>query len=135
MGLPSLSRIPRAGLLAIALVIAAVGLFFIGPDLIGIGGGSAEPTATPRPSVAITPPPSPTPVPAPTAQVYVIKEGDTLSGIAADFGLTLDELLAANETTIENPDQIAVGDEIIIPTPPPDEVDGAGASPEATPAP
>jgi LysM repeat protein len=135
MGLPSISRIPRAGLLAIALVIAAVALFFIGPDLIGIGGGSAEPTSTPRPSVAVTPPPSPTPVPAPTAQVYVIKEGDTLSGIASDFGLTLDELLAANETTIENPDRIAVGDEIIIPTPPPDEVDGAGASPEATPAP
>ena len=125
-------NIPRVGILAIALLIAAVGLFFIGPDLIGIGGGSAEPTATPRPSVDATTPPSPTPEPAPTPQVYVVQQGDTLSKIAAEFGLSLDELLAANEATIPDPDRIAVGDEIIIPTPPPDEVDG-GAS--ASPAP
>jgi LysM repeat protein len=126
VGLPA---VPRVGLLAIALVVAAFALFFIGPDLIGIGGGSAEPTATPRPSVAVTPPPSPTAVPAPTPQVYVIKEGDTLSKIADEYGLTLDELLAANETTIEDPDRISVGDEIIIPTAAPDEVGGASESP------
>ncbi len=63
-------------------------------------------------------------MPEPTPQTYTIKEGDTLSGIARSFGLTLDQLLAANTETIEDPDLIAVGDVIIIPVPPPDEVEG-----------
>ena len=89
--------------------------------------------ATPTPTAAVaTPTPEPTPVPAPTPQVYVIKEGDTLSKIAQEFGVTLDELLAANTETIKNPDRIVVGDEIIIPVPVPDEV-GGGASASAAP--
>jgi LysM repeat protein len=63
----------------------------------------------------------------------VIKEGDTLSAIAREFGLTVEQLLAANEETIENPNLIAVGDEIIIPAPPPDEVEGGSAEPSAEP--
>ncbi len=68
--------------------------------------------------------PSPTPEPEPTPQTYVIKTGDTLSKIAKEFGLTVDQLLEANKDTIEDPDKISVGDEIIIPAPPPDEVEG-----------
>ena len=49
----------------------------------------------------------------------MIKEGDTLSKVARSFGLTLEELLAANKDTIKNPDRIVVGDEIIIPVPTP----------------
>ena len=105
--------------------------------MFGIGG---DDTATPSPSASrpvATATPEPTPVPAPTPQTYVIQEGDTLSGIARDNGLTLDDLLAANEDTIEDPNQIAVGDQIIIPVPPTDEVDGGSSSPEdeATPEP
>jgi LysM repeat protein len=73
--------------------------------------------------------PSPTPVPEPTAQTYTIKSGDTLSRIARDHGLTLDQLLQANKDTISNPNRIAAGDVIIIPVPPTDEVDGGEASP------
>ena len=58
----------------------------------------------------------------------MIKEGDTLSKVARAFGLTLDELLAANTETIKDPDRIAVGDEIVIPVPATDEVDGGTAS-------
>jgi LysM repeat protein len=64
--------------------------------------------------------------------VYVIKEGDTLSKVARSFGLTLDELLAANKETIKDPDRIVVGDEIVIPVPTPDEV-GGGASDSPAP--
>jgi LysM repeat protein len=114
-----------------ALAIAALVLFFL-PDLLGIfGGGQAQPTPTPTAAVA-TPTPEPTPVPAPTPQVYVIKQGDTLSKIARAFGLTLDELLAANSDTIKDPDRIAVGDQIIIPVPVPEEVSG-GASESPAP--
>jgi LysM repeat protein len=131
VGLPA---IPRVAVLAAALVIAALALFVIGPDLLGIGGGNETPTTTASPSAAAaTASPDPTPIPAPTPQVYVIKEGDTLSGIARQFGLTVDQLLAANADTITNPDRIAVGDEIIIPVPPADDVGGGSAEPSAAP--
>jgi LysM repeat protein len=130
--MPGLPGRPRLAVLASALVIAAVVLFFL-PDILGIFGGGG-PAATPTPTAAVaTPTPEPTPPPAPTPQVYVIKEGDTLSKIAKSFGLTLDELLAANKDTIEDPDRIAVGDEIVIPVPVPEEVGGGSAS--GSPAP
>ncbi len=58
--------------------------------------------------------PAPTPVPEPTAQVYVVKSGDTLSKIARSFGLTIEQLREANPA-ITDPNKIKVGDEIIIP--------------------
>lgn len=119
-GLPS---VPRMAVLVGALVIAAIALFFL-PALLGIGGDD-EPGSSPSPSAVVaTPTPEPTPVPAPTPVVYTIKSGDTLSKIAREFDITLDQLLEANKDTIDNPDRIRVGDEIIIPTPPPEEVGG-----------
>jgi nucleoid-associated protein YgaU len=109
----SLPGLPRLAVLAGAVGIAALALFML-PALLGIGG----PGASPSPSTPVaTATPQPTAPPAPTPQVYVIKKGDTLSKVARRFGLTLDELLAANKDTIKNPDQIAIGDEIIIPLP------------------
>ncbi len=46
--------------------------------------------------------------------VYVVKSGDTLSGIAAKYGVELDALIAANPQ-IKNPDLIYVGDKVTIP--------------------
>lgn len=122
---------PRIALLAGALVVAAVALFFL-PALLGVGGGggdeeSPQPSASASAGVA-SPSVAPTEPPAPTPQVYVIKAGDTLSTVAAEHGITLQELLDANPT-IENPDLIAIGDEIIIPTAPPEEFIDPSASP------
>jgi len=125
-GLPGL---PRVAVLAAALGVAALVLFFL-PALLGMGGDDGG--ASPSPSAteaAVTPLPSPTPEPEPTPQVYVIKTGDTLSKIAKEYGITLDQLLEANKDTIDDPDLIAVGDEIIIPVPPPDEVSGGTEEP------
>jgi LysM repeat protein len=133
----SLPGIPRVAVLAGALALAAVALFFL-PALFGVGGDDPDSSSAPSASAAAaTPTPEPTPEPAPTPQTYTIQEGDTLSGIAQDFDLTLEDLLAANETTIDDPNQISVGDVIIIPVPPADEVDGGSAAPEeeATPEP
>ena len=89
-----------------------------------------------RPSAIATASPSPTAIPEPTQQTYTIKTNDTLSKIAKKFGLTLDELLAANKDTIKNPDKIKVGQVIIIPVPTPDEVtDPSAVEPSDTPAP
>ena len=131
VGLPPL---PRVAVLAAALAIAAVGLFFL-PALLGIGGGGDGETGTASPStsqsVASTSP-EPSVSAAPSAQVYVIKAGDTLSKVAKRFGLTLEELLAANKDTIANPDKIAIGDEIVIPTRAPDVINDASAEPSAS---
>ena len=129
-GLPSL---PRLAVLAVALAVAAVALFFL-PAILGVGGGGGDDTSTPNPSGsqgASTASLEPTAPAAPTPQVYVIKSGDTLSEIAKSFGLTVEELLAANKDTIPDPDKIVAGDEIVIPAKPPDEFTepSAGSSP------
>ena len=119
--------------MAAALAIAALALFFL-PALLGFGSPdnpSATPSPTPRPSRSI----APTPTPAPTPSTYVIKAGDTLSNIATEHGLTLDQLLAANPD-INDPNKIAEGQQIIIPTPTPEPgVIGPSAAPSGSAAP
>jgi LysM repeat protein len=122
-GFAGMPALPRIAVLAGALGIAALALFFL-PALLGIGGGGGGASPSPSSSAQVSASPSPTAVPEPTPQVYVIKEGDTLSKIAKRNDITLDQLLAANKDTIKDPDRISVGDEIIIPVPVPDEVSG-----------
>jgi LysM repeat protein len=57
--------------------------------------------------------PTPLPSPTPTPYKYTIVSGDTLLVIAARFGLTLDELLAANPEV--DPYLLPIGAELIIP--------------------
>lgn len=64
----------------------------------------------PRPGVPAQPPSSGT-------SGYVIKSGDTLSGIASRSGVTLGDLLNANPSYKSHPDQINVGDRLVIPSP------------------
>ena len=54
------------------------------------------------------PPPTPTPLP----RTHVVQEGETLRGIAGQYGVTVDALLAANYV---GPDDIAVGQMLVIP--------------------
>ena len=49
----------------------------------------------------------------PTFQTYTIREGDTLSGIAARFDISMDELTKANGIT--DPNRIRIGQELKIP--------------------
>ncbi len=92
------------------------------------------PTITPTATRAVTPTPaiSPTPAPSPTANRaaiplytpgtplkypfrYVVKQGDTLSGLAVRFSVPAAKILAANG--IANADLIRIGQELIIPNP------------------
>jgi LysM repeat protein len=117
VGLPSLGGIPRLGVAAIAVLVAALALFFVGPMLLGIGsndGGVGAPTAAP--SVESSATPAPTTPPEPTPQVYVVVKGDTFSKIAKRFGLTVEALQQANPQ-IKNINKIGIGDEITIPVP------------------
>ncbi len=126
-----LSAPPRLAVLAGALVIAAVALFFL-PALLGVGGGGDDDRPSPSPSTSEAVPSAsvePTAPPAPSSEVYLVKAGDTMSKIAAAFGLTLEELCAANVEAIPDCDKIAVGDEVIIPAKAPEEFTEPSAAP------
>ena len=123
VGLPAIGGPPRIVVALVALVFAAVVLFFVGPMLLGLGGGGSTPggpaaSATVAPGDA-TPTPLPTTPPAPTPVIYVVAKGDTISKIARKNHVTVEQLLAANPK-IKNPDRIKVGDQITIPIPEPD---------------
>ena len=51
----------------------------------------------------------------PEGQVYIVQPGDTLSRIAARFGVTTDDLIAGNGIT--DPDNLVIGTRLIIPGP------------------
>jgi LysM repeat protein len=74
------------------------------------------PIPTPSPSVAASATPRPaTPAPTanPTPRTYVVRPGDSLSSIAAAFGVSVQQLTAANQLT--NPNQLSIGQVLIIP--------------------
>ena len=75
----------------------------------------AAPTPAPAPTlIVVTATAGPPPVPTPgKQQIYVVREGDTLSGIAARFGVTEDAILKLNP--LADRDQLFVGQELIIP--------------------
>jgi LysM repeat protein len=85
------------------------------------GGGSAQdPTSTPNDVLQIVTPTPGTPVPTtPTpggeGETYVVREGDSLSSIAARFGVSQEAIQRANGIT--DPNSIFAGQELIIPEP------------------
>lgn len=76
----------------------------------------------PTPSASATPPPEIAPV-APEATYHTVQAGDTAWGIAEQYGVTLDALIAANE--LSDPNRLQPGDRLVIP-------DGEDASGENT---
>jgi len=74
---------------------------------------SAVPTLTP------TKPPSPTP------NTYTVRAGDTISNIADEFDILMEELMAANR--LKDPNELSVGQVLVIP-----EIEGAVTMPDAS---
>jgi LysM repeat protein len=66
------------------------------------------PTTPPQPTNTPTPPPEPT--------FYVVQSGDTLIGIAEQFGVTLEALVIANGYTSADELPLIVGSQLQIPT-------------------
>jgi LysM repeat protein len=86
-----------------------------------------ESVALPEPTAALAEQPEPTSTelePTPLAvATYIVKSGDSLSGIAYRHGVSLDALMKANNLT--DPDYIMVGQSLVIP--------GPAVTPEPTP--
>jgi nucleoid-associated protein YgaU len=111
------AALPRPVLYGLIVLLVGIALFATPFLLRGFTGGGA--TATPTPVASASPgasaAPSITPVPSPSPNVYTVKAGDTLSRIAARFGTTVDQIVKANPQ-IKNPDKLALGDQLVIPT-------------------
>ncbi|MGC9356596.1 MAG: LysM peptidoglycan-binding domain-containing protein [Anaerolineae bacterium] len=78
--------------------------------------GDVTPTAPPPPPTSEVPPtPNATSTPRPDgAVVHIVQPGDTLLGIAFQYGVDLDELRRLNAGTLGPNDLLSVGQEIII---------------------
>jgi LysM repeat protein len=77
------------------------------------------PTLEPAPTLlVVTATAGPPPVPTPGEQQrYIVREGDTLSGIAARFGVSEEAIL--KENPLSDRDRLFVGQELVIPPPQP----------------
>ena len=73
---------------------------------------SSQPTQPPAPTATTAPVATETPATG-GQQEYVVQEGDTLGGIAEQFGVTVDAIVQANSIT--DPDLIVPGETLIIP--------------------
>jgi LysM repeat protein len=85
-------------------------------------------TSTPAPA---TPTPTLSPTPTPTPIIYTVKKGDTLSGIAKQFGIAVEALMDANE--VYDPRRLQIGQELIIPRE--EEKEQSPPTPTPTPLP
>lgn len=63
--------------------------------------------AAPAPTDALAAPPG--------GEIYTVQSGDTLMTIAREYGVTIEEIVAANGLT--NPDRLDVGQQLVIPPP------------------
>jgi LysM repeat protein len=70
-------------------------------------------TVTPTPTVTPPVPSTPTPSPTPETDIYVVVPGDTLSGIAEQFGISTQELMSLNG--LSTGDILSVGQELRVP--------------------
>ncbi len=92
------------------------------------------PIATPIPTNTLAPSPTPSPTftPTPAPVTYTVTEKDDMFGVALKYGVSLDELKAANPTVI--PNMMSVGTVLIIPITPTPPSTGAGQeNPTPTP--
>jgi LysM repeat protein len=130
----SLSMVPPAPLLGAALgIVLLLALWFIKPWR-GIHLGTYyTPTATPTftstptstPTATATPTSAPTETPTPQVTTYIVRSGDTLSLVAAQFGVTVDSIMEANGLTDY---VIQVGQELLIPVEEPESGPSSTAS-------
>jgi LysM repeat protein len=124
--------VPRVALGALALVVAAA-LLFILPALFFSKNAPAAPASPSSSAAAASVTAAPTASPVATPLTYTVKSGDTLIKIANKYKTTQRAILAANPA-LKNANLIAVGQVLVIPTPPPPDVIKSSSGPSASPS-
>lgn len=76
---------------------------------------TATRTATAAATATARATPAATSTPGGGQQRYTVQSGDLAGSIAARFGVTLEQLAAANSRTVQSLDQLSIGDVLIIP--------------------
>ncbi len=98
------------------------------PDTIAVRLPTPTPGIGTRTPLRLTPVPTNTPEPSPTPIVHIVQPGDTLLGIALQYGVTLDALQQLNG--VLRPETLQIGQQIVIPrgsiVPAPDESGSTG---------
>ena len=115
IGIPR-DRTPRVLIPHHLSAVRTAGLAFAATLLVAsCQENTGEPTLEPAPTfLVVTATAGPPPVPTPGEQQrYVVREGDTLSGIAARFGVSEEAIL--KENPLSDRDRLLVGQELVIP--------------------
>ncbi len=85
----------------------------------GPAATSAAASSTPAQSAGTSPRPSPsltpTHTPRTTSTVHVVRSGETLQGIATEYGVTVQQIIVANK--LNDPNVIVPGQRLVIPAP------------------
>lgn len=124
----------RAETLAAVVVLLAVAIGLVGlrrqagPGLradeaqiavLPVESPTSVPTFTPLPRATLTLQPNtpipPTATPLPAVISYTVRSGNTLSGIAQEYGLSTSAVLAANEGVLSSPHDLRIGQVLQIP--------------------
>lgn len=122
----AMPNVPRVALGGLAILVAAVLLLLLPGLFISKGSPAADESPTPSPSASVVA--SPTSTPAPTPLTYTVKAGDSLTKIATRFKTTIKAIQAANPS-LKNANVIAIGQVLVIPTPPPPDVIHSSTAP------
>jgi LysM repeat protein len=77
------------------------------PGCIATNGTIIRPTSTPAPSATLTP------IGGSSQTIHTVASGDTLFSIALNYGVTVAEIVEANN--LDNPNSLSIGQELIIP--------------------
>lgn len=109
--------------LSIVLVLAVIGFGGLRIAALVMPANLAQGSPTPLPAPALvspattpTPTPSPTASPTPAPVVHVVRRGDTLTSIAAKYGVSVQAIKNANKLKSST---LRVGQELVIPRPRP----------------
>jgi LysM repeat protein len=102
--------------IALANHIVNPSRIYVGQQLTMPCDGAPSPTPTPgtQPTPTSSPSPSPSPTPEPGGTYYTVRGGDTLTGIAVRYGVTVWAIVQANN--LSNPNVIYPGQRLYIPT-------------------
>jgi len=76
---------------------------------------ATAPAPTDQPTAPPTDTPPPTATPAAESMLHTVRRGESLSGIAKAYGVTMQAIVEAND--IDDPNRIVTGQQLIIPSP------------------